>query len=115
MSPSIDPVVCRATSKPSRSSSGGLIVLHQASKPPKATAKTRERDQGFGRLRRMNSAAIVARPRSAVNTIAAAALKASGAPGSRNHSASALHAVSGAMTTIAAMIHEGDAPQPSAA
>jgi hypothetical protein len=36
-------------------------------------------------------------------TIAATALKPSGA-GSRNHKASALHAVIGAMTTIAAMI-----------
>ena len=40
MSPSIDPVVCRATSGAQSPSSGGLIVLHQASKPPKATAKT---------------------------------------------------------------------------
>src|SRR3984957_20395167 len=90
MSPSIDPVVCRATSGAQSPSSGGLIVLHQASRPPKTPAKIESAIRL--RLRRMNSA-----------TIPAAPLKPSGA-GSRNQSASALHAVSGAMTTIAAMI-----------
>ena len=95
MSPSTVPVVCRATSGAQSPSSGGLIVLHQTSKPPKATAKTASAARL--RLRRMNSAAIVTRPRIA-NRIAAAALKPSGA-GSRNQSASALHALIGAMTT----------------
>src|SRR5882757_11049265 len=100
MSPSIDPVVCRATSGAQSPSSGGLMVLHQASKPPKATAKTASAVKL--RLRGMNRAPIVARPRTA-NTIAAAPLKASGA-GSRNQSASALHAVSGATIKIVTRI-----------
>jgi hypothetical protein len=50
----------------------------------------------------MNSAMIVTSPRMQ-KRIAAAALRASGA-GSRNHNASALHALMGVMTKIAAMI-----------
>ena len=75
-------------------------MLHQASSPAKAMAKTASATKL--RLRRMNSAAIVTNPRMQ-KRIAADALKTSGA-GSRNHSAIALHALMGAMTTIAAMI-----------
>src|ERR1700733_720487 len=100
MSPSIKPVVCRATSGAQSPSSGGLIVLHHASKPPKAMAKTASTIRL--RLRRMKSATIVASPRTA-NTIAAAPLKTSGV-GNRDQSASALHAVSGATSKIATRI-----------
>ena len=101
MSPSTVPVVCRATSGAQSPSSGGVMVLHQASRPAKATAKTASAARL--RLGRMNSAAIVAKPEDA-RTGSPRPLSSPSGPGSRNQSAMALHALTGAMTTIATTI-----------
>ena len=97
MSPLTVPVVCRATSGAQLPSSGGMIVLHQATTPAKGSAKRPSARQ----RKRVKSATIVARAARPARP-AATARSASGA-GSRNQSASALHRPTGATIRIAAI------------
>ena len=78
-----------------------MIVLHQASKSGEGDGEDSERDEAAAQAHEQRRNRRQAR--GCAKRIAADALKTSGA-GSRNHSAIALHALMGAMTTIAAMI-----------
>src|SRR5271166_6363796 len=92
MSPSSDPVVCRATSGAQSPSAGGRIAPHQRTTQANTSAKIDSAAQ-----RTCVKSAITVQTARMTNTTEPAALAHSGA-GNRNHNASAAHSVSGAIS-----------------
>ena len=101
MSPLTVPVVCRATSGAQSPSSGGVIVLHQASKAAERDGEDSKRDEAAAQAHEQRRDR--AKPEDGEHRSPRSLSSPSG-PGNRNHSAIALHALMGAMSTIAAMI-----------